>query len=210
VADTPLALQGKLLRVLETGEIRPAGSEATRRVDVRCIASSHADLGALVRAKVFREDLLFRLNVVPITVPPLRDRRQDIPLLVDHFLERARQRSKGSARRLVTAEAMRALEAHPWPGNVRELESVIERLLVSKVGAELDGEDVRAALTPAAPVDPVEALAHAGVSLEALEERYVAAVLRRTEGNRAKAAAILGIDMSTLYRRQQRRGREEP
>jgi two-component system response regulator HydG len=200
VADMPLALQGKLLRVLESGEIRPVGSEATRRVDVRCMASTHADLSALVRARGFREDLFFRLNVVPVRVPALRERPEDIALLAGHFLNRTPPRGRGP-RRILADDARRALEAHPWPGNVRELENLIERLVVTKLDAEIDGLDVETALMPTAPGDPFEALAASATTLEELEQRYVAVVLQRTQGNRAKAATILGIDPSTLYRR---------
>jgi two-component system, NtrC family, response regulator HydG len=105
-------------------------------------------------------------------------------------------------------EALRALEGYPWPGNVRELENVVQRILVTREGNAIDGEDVRRALAPAAPTDPLEALAMEGITLEQLEARYVEAVLRRTDGSKAKAAAILGIDMSTLYRRGQRRPRD--
>ena len=202
VGDMPLALQAKLLRVLQSGEIRPVGGETTRTVDVRIIASTHADLSALVQSRGFREDLFFRLNVVPLRVPALRERRQDIPLLVEHFLDRAHERGTGGPRRTVTAEALRLLESSSWPGNVRELENIIERLVVTTAPTAIGADDVRAALAPSAPADPLEAFAQASLNLEDVEERYVAAVLRRTQGNKARAAAILGIDLSTLYRRR--------
>jgi two-component system response regulator HydG len=202
VADLPLPLQGKLLRVIETGEIRTVGDDATRTVDVRCIASTHADLAALVRARAFREDLFFRLDVIPVRLAPLRERRDDLPLLVEHFLQRAQERAKDPARRRLTAQAMRVLEAHPWPGNVRELENVIQRLVVTTTSAEIDDHAVLTALTPVSPGDPTEALAAAHLTLADVEERYVDAVLRQSHGNKADAAAILGIDISTIYRRQ--------
>src|SRR5882724_7520377 len=127
VADLPMPLQGKLLRVLESGEIRAVGDDASRTVEVRCIASTHADLAALVRARTFREDLFFRLDVIPIRLAPLRERREDIPLLVEHFLARAQERTKEPTRRRLTTDALRAVEDHSWPGNVRELENVVQR-----------------------------------------------------------------------------------
>jgi len=205
VGGMSLAVQAKLLRVLQSGEIRPVGGESGRRVDVRCVAATHDDLQALVRQRAFREDLFFRLNVLPVRVPALRERREDIPVLVDNFLEQARQRAGAGERRRFSAQALKALEAYAWPGNVRELENTIQRLVVTAMEAEISAEAVRTALVPVAPEDPIEALATAGVKLEQLEERYIAAVLRQTRGNKAEAAAILGVDLSTLYRRAKQR-----
>jgi two-component system response regulator HydG len=207
VADLPLALQGKLLRVLESGEVRPVGGDTPHTVEARCIASTHADLAALVRARSFREDLFFRLDVLSIRLPPLRERREDLPQLVDHFLLRAQERTKDTTRRRLTPDALRAIESHSWPGNVRELENVIQRLVVSTTRSEIDGEAVRATLTPLTPGDPTDALAAAHLSLNDVEERYVDAVLRQAGGNKNSAAAILGIDVSTLYRRARQRRR---
>jgi two-component system, NtrC family, response regulator HydG len=207
VADLPLPLQGKLLRVLESGEIRAVGDDASRIVDVRCIASTHADLAALVRARTFREDLFFRLDVIPIRVPPLRERREDLPLLVEHFLSRAQERTKDPTQRRLTPDALRAIQAHSWPGNVRELENFVQRLVVTSARSEIDAEAVRAALAPLKMGDPADALAAAHLSLDDVEDRYVDAVLRQARGNKADAAAILGIDVSTLYRRSQRQRR---
>jgi two-component system response regulator HydG len=204
VADLPLPLQGKLLRVLESGEIRTIGDDTPRTVDVRCIASTRTDLAALVRARTFREDLFFRLDVIPVRLAPLRERREDIPLLVDHFLARAQTRAKDSTRRHLSAQAMRVIEGHPWPGNVRELENVIHRLVVTATQTEIGEEAVLAALTPLTLHDPTETLAAAHLTLADVEERYVDAVLRQSRGNKADAAAILGIDVSTIYRRQGR------
>jgi two-component system response regulator HydG len=214
VADLPPALQGKLARVLETGELRAPGETAVRTVEtvnVRCLASTHADLPALVRARLFRDDLFFRLDVVPVRVPPLRERRNDIALLVDHFLRRAERREgraegRGPERRL-TPDGLRVLEAHTWPGNVRELENIVERLVVTSPRTAIDADAARAALTPVPAGDPADVMATSRLSLDEVEDRYVAAVLRLTAGNKAAAATILGVDVSTLYRRaRQRRG----
>jgi two-component system response regulator HydG len=204
VGDLPLALQANFLRILQTGEVRPIGSEEPRHVNVRCIAATQRDLCALVRDGRFREDLYFRLNVFPIRLAPLRERREDVALLVDYFLGRRAERDDGPAHRF-TREALGVLEAHLWPGNVRELENLVERLIVTCAGLEIDAETTRAAVGPLSPGDPVEALAAASVSLEDLEQRYTEAVLRRSRGNKAKAASTLGIDVSTLYRRDKQR-----
>ncbi len=130
IGDMPLGLQAKLLRVLEFGEVRAIGSDSVRAVDVRVIAATHRDLTKLVETGRFRQNLYFRLNVLPIAVPPLRDRRGDIPELVRHFLEQARQRTPSSPVRLISPEAMESLSRADWPGNVRELASAVERLVV--------------------------------------------------------------------------------
>ena len=204
VGDMPALLQTKILRVVQTGELRPVGSEMTRHVDVRCVASTHEDLRTLVDAGRFREDLFFRLNVVPVRIPALRERREGI-LLTEHFVARFCARTGVAIVPTLTPRALAALEAYHWPGNVRELENLIERLIVTTSEATIDVDTVRAALVPVAPSDPVQALVASGVSLEALERRYIAGVLRHTQGNKAKAAEILGIDLSTLYRREKHR-----
>ena len=204
VGDLPLAVQAKFLRVLQTGEVRAIGSEESRHVNVRCIAATQRDLHALVKEGKFREDLYFRLNVLPIRLAPLRERREDVAVLVEYFLDRRAEEREGPARRF-TRDALRVLEAHRWPGNVRELENLVERLMLTCPTAEIDAESTRAALAPVAPVDPVEVLAAASVSLEDLEQRYAEVVLRHARGNKAKAASILGIDVSTLYRRDRQR-----
>jgi two-component system response regulator HydG len=204
VGDLPLALQAKFLRILQTGDVRPIGGEASRHVNVRCIAATQRDLNALVKEGKFREDLYFRLNVLPIRLAPLRERREDIPLLVDYFLGRRAEREDGPPHTF-TREALRLLETHRWPGNVRELENLVERLALTCATLEIDAEAVRSAISPVSPADPVEVLAASSVSLEELEQRYAEAVLRQSRGNKAKAASILGIDVSTLYRRDKQR-----
>jgi two-component system response regulator HydG len=204
VGDLPLALQAKFLRVLQAGELRPVGSEESRRVNVRCIAATQRDLYALVKAGRFREDLYFRLNVLPIRLTPLRERPEDVAMLIDYFLHR-RVATDDVPVHTFTRDALRVLEAHLWPGNIRELENLVERLVVTCGTLEIDAADVRAAIVPVAPLDPVELLAAASVSLEDLEERYAEAVLRRSRGNKVKAASILGVNSSTLYRRDKRR-----
>jgi DNA-binding NtrC family response regulator len=203
LGDTSPGMQVKLLRVLEEGEVRPVGSHRLRHVDVRVIAATHADLERAVADERFRRDLYYRLSVIVIRVPPLRERREDIALLTTHFLQRASRR----AGRMVTLSpaALAAITAHDWPGNVRELENTIERMVVFARGSMLDVDD----LPFAARHRVGETLQRAFVDLPSLEEverRYLVYVLEAVGGNRTRAAAVLGIDRRTLYRMAERYG----
>ena len=202
IGDMPLPLQSKLLRVIESGEVRAVGSDTVRRADVRIIAATHRDLPALVTEHRFREDLFFRLNVVPLRVPPLRERREDIPLLASHFLAQGRARFPASRVERLSAGAMAALGQYPFPGNVRELENLIERFLVIGAGPEITERDVREALGPDPARDPLAGAMRDLVPLQVIEQRYIAWVLEQVGGNKTRAADILGIDPSTLYRRE--------
>jgi two-component system response regulator HydG len=204
VADLPLPLQGKLIRVIESSA-RRRGENEVQPVDLRCIASTNRDLAALVRAGAFRADLFYRLDVIPVRVPSLRERREDIPQLVDHFLDRLRGNGAQIMLQRLTPEALHVFQGYQWPGNVRELENILSRLVVGTRGAEVDGATARAALTPTVPGDPADAMAAAHFSLQDVQDRYVEAVLRQTAGNKVQAATILGVDVSTLYRRARRR-----
>jgi two-component system response regulator HydG len=205
IGDLPLPLQGKLLRVLQSGDVRPVGSEASRKVDVRCVAATHMDLGALVEKKLFREDLFFRLDVLRVPVPPLRERADDIPLLVEHFLGKSRSGASRSVLAGLEPEALDFLAACPWPGNVRQLENLIERLVVTASAPLAKPDDVKRALGPVRDVDPIAPLLHRPLTLDELESRYIAAILQRVGGSKLKAAEILGVDPSTLYRRERPR-----
>ena len=204
IGDMPQTLQPKLLRVLETGEVRPVGSDATRTTNVRIIASTHRDLGQLVREGKFREDLYFRIRVVPIRIPALRERTEDIPLLVDHFLSRSRQRFPAAVVRGFAPAALRALIEYRWPGNVRELENTVERWVVSGASAEVQADEVKRALQEDETRHPLAA-AEAGLwPLQMLEQKYIQWVMERVGGNKTRAAEILGIDPSTIYRKERR------
>jgi DNA-binding NtrC family response regulator len=207
VGDMGLGLQGKLLRVLQDREIRAVGGTQSVRVDVRIIAATNRDLEAEIAAGRFREDLFYRLNVIPIHIPPLRERPEDIPVLVEGFLRRHDE----GRRRFFSPEAMERLGAHPWRGNARELENVIERALALSDAETLGPEDVPLPGVPArqAPSgeDFLAAAANHGMTLHELGERYTEQVLRATGGNKVKAARILGIDRKTLYRRAEREAR---
>jgi len=204
VGDMPPAVQAKLVRVLQHGEFRPLGGEVARRVNVRFIAATRQDLFGLVHDGKFREDLYYRLDVVPVRIPALRERQEDIALLANYFLAQSAEQS-GRARPTLSPEALRVLESHSWPGNVRELKNMIERLMVMTSGTTIDASAIRPELTPVYPGDPIQSLVNAQLPLDTLEDRYIAAVLRHTGGNKPKAAAILKIDISTLYRRERQR-----
>ena len=218
VGDMGLALQGKLLRVLQDREIRPVGGTQTVKVDVRIIAATNKDLPTEIAAGRFREDLFYRLNVVPIHVPPLRERPDDIPALVEAFLRRHGEGKK----RFVSAEAMTILRAQAWRGNARELENTIERALALSDAETLGPADIPlpsgavagapsgAAPSASAPdLDAhLRAAAARSMSLHELDEKYTAIVLGHTGGNKVRASQILGIDRKTLYRRAERRARD--
>ena len=206
IGDISPALQARLLRALQEHEIVPVGSETTVKVDVRVIAATHRDLTELVRQGRFREDLYYRLDVVTLRLPPLRERRQDIPLLVDHFL-RALSSRHGRGPVALDPEALRRLLAYDWPGNIRELQNVLERALLlaeqGVIGPEHLATTVRptAAALPDTP-SPVTALR----GLEEVEREHVIRVLAATGGNREESSRILGISRRTLTRMIQRWG----
>ena len=199
IANLSLTQQAKMLRVLQSGEFERVGSSKTRRVDVRIIAATNADLRAEVAAGRFREDLFFRLNTVEIHLPPLRERREDIPLLAAHFLAQSAARYR---RRVVafTPEAMRALLAYAWPGNVRELAHAVERAVLLAEGDQVTPPDLN--FRPVSEIAPrLEEM-----SLEEVERVLVEKALARHGGNVTLAAQALGLSRSALYRRLQRHG----
>jgi DNA-binding NtrC family response regulator len=211
IGDLGLGLQSKLLRVLQDQEIRPVGGSQTLKVDVRIVAATHKDLEGEIAAGRFREDLYYRLNVIPIHIPPLRERPEDLALLVDAFV---RKHSAGE-RRIVTQAAMDRLKLQPWRGNARELENAIERAMALTDASEIGPDDLP--FTGPASVEeaePAAALLQSAVgqrmTLRELEERYIDQILRLTGGNKVQAARILGIDRKTLYRRAERSEREHP
>jgi two-component system, NtrC family, response regulator HydG len=199
IGDMPIMLQPKLLRVLQFGETRPVGSDRFGHVDVRMIAATHRDLNLLVREGRFREDLRYRLNVIPLVVPPLRERREDVVPLVTQFLEEAHERTPESPVRSISDEAMSILLQAAWPGNVRELENTIERLVVLGREAMIVARD----LGPLQEPSPGESWSAAGAvpwTLKQMNQRYLDWVLARTDGDKVRAAGILNVDLSTLYR----------
>ena len=209
IGDMPLALQTRLLRVLEDGRVRRVGGSKDLAVDVRVVAATATDLEAAVRGGTFREDLFYRLNVVRVRIPPLRERAEDIPLLVDALVERAADRL-GRAVRGVTPAALAALTAHPWPGNVRQLENALERAVVVSGGAQVELGDLPAEVRGGGPSRPAPtALVSLGeddgtgsLSIKAhtasLERHLIVLALARTGGNRTQAARLLELSTKAL------------
>jgi DNA-binding NtrC family response regulator len=207
------ALQVKLLRVLQDRAVRPVGSDRIVKVDVRVIAASNKDLAAEVAAGRFREDFFYRLNVIPITTPALRERRSDIPLLIRHFLAVHNLRRRGRPVSL-SDEAMIHLWGYDWPGNVRELENVVERLVVLADEPVIDTAHLPPAITAlgprgAAPVTLDDRGLDLNTAVEELQQRLIAEALRRTRGNKQAAARLLGLKRTTLVAKLRRRGLDD-
>jgi DNA-binding NtrC family response regulator len=204
IGDTTPALQVRLLRVLEEGEVRPVGGTRSVKITARVIAATNVALEQTVAEGGFRQDLYYRLSVIVIRVPPLRERRADIPLLIATFLEDAN--SRAGQKTALSSDALDALMRYSWPGNVRELRNTIERLVVSSRGSFIEALDLpqASASTPPPDAQPFADLP----SLETLEKRYLTYVLDAANGNRTRAAEILGIDRRTLYRMAERFGIE--
>ena len=216
VGDMSPALQVKLLRVLQEGVFLPVGATETKRVDVRIIAATNRDLQSMVRDNQFREDLYYRLHVVQLRVPPLRERKDDIPLLVEHFLHRLSERD--GRRKALSRASMDRLMGHHWPGNVRELENEIERLWVLSGDEALIGEEhltptLGRGSAPEAPAAADSGIAVTGKTLPeavaALERSMIAAGLREAKGNKTRAAEALGISRRNLIRKVQSYGLED-
>jgi len=198
IANVPMRQQAKLLRVLETGELERVGSSQTRRVDVRVISATNADLQAEAKAGNFREDLLFRINTVEIHLPALRERREDIPLLAMHFLKRNCTRYRKQVRGF-SAASMQQMMSYGWPGNVRELEHTVERAVLLCRGEEVAPTNLglaRAGVAAAAE----------SMSIDEMEEQLIRRVLRRCDGNISQAAESLGLSRAALYRRIEKYG----
>jgi len=205
VGETSAALQVRLLRALEEGEIRPVGANRVVKIDVRVVAATNVELEQAVAAGRFRQDLFYRLSVVVIRIPPLRDRQSDIPLLVDEFLRTSCARA-GRHRRL-SPDALEMFLHYRWPGNVRELENTIERLVLFSPGTVIDASDLPPVMGGKAP--SVEARLFADLPpLDEVERRYLLHVLESVKGNRTRAAEVMGIDRRTLYRMAERFGIE--
>ncbi len=199
IANVPLRQQAKLLRVLETGELERVGSSQTRRVDVRVLSATNSQLHEEAAAGNFREDLLFRLNTVEIHLPALRDRREDIPLLAMHFLNRSRARYR---KQLIgfSVAAMQQMMQYAWPGNVRELEHTVERAVLLCRGEEIDPSNL--AITAARGTTP----SFDNMSIDEVEALLIRKVLRRCDGNISQAADVLGLSRAALYRRIEKYG----
>ncbi len=204
IGDMKPPMQGKILRALQEKVIEPVGSQESKRVDVRILAATNADLAGRVKAGLFREDLYYRLNVVPLTLPPLRDRREDIPLLVRHFMERKHRRDPEE---FLSEENLRALEHYRWPGNVRELENIIERAVVlgtRDVAGLMGAAPQMPGYVPSTPpweqdLDGVSYREAKEGVLEAFERRFFTRLLAQAHGNVSRAAELAGMHRKNLH-----------
>jgi DNA-binding NtrC family response regulator len=200
IANIPPGQQAKLLRILQTGELQRLGSSRTREINVRVLSATNADVKAEVESGRFREDLLFRLNTIEIHLPPLRDRREDIPLLAQHFLEKYSRRYRKSPSGFDKA-AIQVLLEHPWPGNVRELEHAVERALLMSQGSSITAADLGLRAARSGSSANIE-----DMSIEEVESFLIRKALARHGNNVSHAAEALGLSRSALYRRMQRYG----
>ncbi|HZD54947.1 MAG TPA: sigma-54 dependent transcriptional regulator, partial [Candidatus Aquicultoraceae bacterium] len=202
VGEMPLSLQPKMLRALEQKEVIRIGGSEVIRVDVRIIAATNQDLKGKVAEKAFREDLFYRLNVFSISVPPLRDRREDIPILAAHFLDEI-ARDQGTPPKRLSQGARIALLAYRWPGNVRELRNALETASVVAEGEAVEAADlppeILGNILPPSPSGPIPLPSPR--TLEEIEREAIVAALLETDGNKTKAAKMLGIGLRTLHRK---------
>jgi two-component system response regulator HydG len=201
IGETAQGSQAKLLRAIQEGEIRRVGESLPVKVDVRVVAATNQNLKQAVAEKRFRDDLYYRLNVVPLRIPPLRERREDVPVLAQHFLELHAART--GERKTLTAAALQKLMQYPWPGNVRELENMIAQAAALAPQAELSDADIRFEGAPPAPGAGVQTLAEA---VEAAERRAIEAALARTGAELGRVARELGVSTTTLWRKMKRLG----
>jgi DNA-binding NtrC family response regulator len=210
IGDMSPNLQVKLLRVLQDRTFEPVGSSKTQRVDVRVIAATNQDLKEAIRGRRFREDLFYRLNVIPLEVPPLRERREDVPLLAKHFLE-VLETERGKRVQGITPRALEQLAAFDWPGNVRELENLIERLLVLCEGETIDAHDLPAAYQGPCLPDPVSPRVPASglpfsEAVDRFETDLIRQALEHTHWNKNRAAQLLGMNRTTLFEKIKKKG----
>ncbi len=209
IGDVPPSVQVKLLRILQEREFERLGSNKTRHIDVRIVAATNADLRAALEQGTFREDLYYRLNVVPLNIPPLRERKDDIPFLAEHFVTKLAS-ANNSPVRSISGEAMERLLGYHWPGNVRELENVIERSLVLCSGTRLEAADIRLDTAPRAMRQQNHDAfgVPEGMTLDEYEQAIIREALRRAEGNKSQAARLLGLTRNALRYRLSQMGLE--
>jgi two-component system response regulator HydG len=204
IGDLPVDLQAKLLRALQEREVRPVGATERVRIDLRIIAATNRDLESAIRTGGFRQDLYFRLNVLQIKLPPLRERKSDIPLLVNSFLEKFSDPQRPI--RTISEDAMRRLMAYDWPGNVRELENAVERALALGSGPILHMADLPSNLQQNSNDKPLESTEL--TTIVEMERRFILRALKETNGDKLAAARLLGIGKTTLYRKLKQYGPE--
>ncbi|MGD9162155.1 MAG: sigma-54 dependent transcriptional regulator, partial [Desulfobacteraceae bacterium] len=195
ISNLSQKIQAKLLRVIQEREFMKVGDQKKIKLDIRIISASNKDLRDSIKEESFREDLYYRLSVVPIRIPPLRNRREDIPLLIDHFLKKFSKKVKRNVPE-ISPEAMDILIEHNWPGNVRELEHTIERILILEEGDVIRTSDIPSFISRS-QVD-FQMFTEDVLSLEALEKKYIRFILKKTKGRKTEAAKLLGINRKTL------------
>jgi two-component system nitrogen regulation response regulator NtrX len=208
IGDMPLNMQAKLLRVLEEGEVERIGGDKPITVNVRVVVATHRDLEARVREEKFRQDLFHRIHVFPLLLPPLRERRDDIPALVEHFAAQVCAQN-GWKSVPFTADAVAALQSHPWPGNVRELRNMVERLILLATDGQVDGEIVQQALPKISPAVATSGAIGSGEladRVQAFEREVILAELKRSHQNMSLAAKTLGLERSHLYKKAEQLG----
>lgn len=198
IGEVDLGFQTKLLRFLQERTVRPLGSSRTHEVDVRVISATNRDISKMVEEKKFREDLYYRLNAIPLRLPPLRERAGDVPLLVHYFLRKYNDRYGLGSR--VTESGVETMRGYTWPGNVRQLQHMMERLVILAPGGRIDDEAVRDAIAATEPRD------NASETLADAESEQIRRVMAATNGNKSRASRILGIERKTLYRKLERMG----
>ena len=208
IGEIPLNMQSKLLRVLQEREVSRVGGTKPIKVDVCVIAATNKDLKAACEAGEFREDLYFRLNVIPLHVPLLKDRKDDVPILVNHFLDKFGKEYLDAEPKSVTPRAMSALRQHDWPGNVRQLENYLHRVFVLSENEAIDLEDLPPDISGGTTLlaDFQVEIPEQGVSLEEIMKEYIRVALAKTNGNQTKAAELLGISRRRLQNRIQNYG----
>jgi len=207
IGDLTPALQAKLLRVLQEREIRPLGATRSEKVDVRVLSATNRDLAQRMGQGVFREDLFYRLNVIEVSLPPLRDRGEDVLPLAQHFLAQACKRT-GKRLRGFEPTSLKILLGYPWPGNVRELENVVERAVALAEGELIVPDDLPAQVRERRSTDVLQGALSRNLTLADLERDYIHRVLQAEGGNKTRAAQRLGLDRKTLYRKLEEYGRE--
>ncbi|MCC7236622.1 MAG: sigma-54-dependent Fis family transcriptional regulator [Bryobacterales bacterium] len=198
IGEVDLGFQTKLLRFLQERTVRPLGSSRTHEVDVRVISATNREISKMVEEKRFREDLYYRLNAIPLRLPPLRERAGDIPLLAHYFLKKYNERYALASK--LTGSGVDAMQGYTWPGNVRQLQHMMERLVILAPGGRIDGEAVGDAITATEPRD------NASETLADAESEQIRRVMAATNGNKSRASRILGIERKTLYRKLERLG----
>jgi two-component system response regulator AtoC len=207
IGDVPGSIQVKLLRILQEREFERLGSNKTRHIDVRVLAATNVDLRAALEQGTFREDLYYRLNVLPINIPPLRDRKEDVPFLVTYFIKKLRK-DLGSPVESISDAAIERLLSYHWPGNVRELENVLERSMVLATGPVLQAGDIKLDTAPKTRAASVDSFLPEGMTLDQFEQSIIREALHRAAGNKSQAARLLGLTRNALRYRLSQMGME--